>query len=161
MNSRSMALAVLIAGACMALLGNLPFLNLVNCLLCIWVWLGGALAVILYRRFQKQAGGQTAGQGAALGALAGVVGAILGFGIYLALGALTGPMLENFLKTIVPPDQLPPQAFDTASPLAGALFWLVVDIFLYPAFGALGGLIAASMKKPASQNITTPGAPGA
>ncbi len=52
MNQRSAVNAVIIAGVGMALLGNLPLLNIVNCVLCVWVWLGGGLAVYLYDRFQ-------------------------------------------------------------------------------------------------------------
>jgi len=51
MNTRSFVLSVLIAGVVIGFLANLPILNLINCALCIWVWLGGILAVFLYRRF--------------------------------------------------------------------------------------------------------------
>jgi hypothetical protein len=82
MNTRSALWAVLIAGVVMALLGNLPLLNLVNCILCLWAWLGGALAVFVYRRFQRGQPGPTAGQGAGLGALSGLVGALTGAAVY-------------------------------------------------------------------------------
>ena len=43
MNTRAFWLSTLIAGAAIAVFGNLPLLNIVNCALCVWVWIGGAL----------------------------------------------------------------------------------------------------------------------
>ena len=47
MNTRSFVLSALIAGAAIGVLANLPVLNLINCFLCLWVWIGGLLAVFL------------------------------------------------------------------------------------------------------------------
>jgi hypothetical protein len=147
MNTRSFLFATLIAGAAMGLLGNLPVLNLVNCLLCIWVWLGGALAVILYRRFQGGAPIPTPGQGAGLGALAGLIGAVVGFGVYLLTAAVTAPIMEGLIRALQVQGDLFPQPIDSGGTLGGALFFLLVDLGLYPLFGALGGLITANMVK--------------
>jgi hypothetical protein len=135
------------AGAVMGLLGNLPVLNLVNCLLCIWVWLGGALAVILYRRFQGGTSIPTPGQGAGLGAVAGLIGAVVGFGVYLLTAAITAPIMEGLLRALEVQGDLFPQPLNSGGTLGGALFFLLVDLGLYPLFGALGGLIMANMAK--------------
>jgi hypothetical protein len=147
MNTRSFLFATLIAGAAMGLLGNLPVLNLVNCLLCVWVWLGGALAVILYRRFQGGAPIPTAGQGAGLGAVAGLIGAVVGFGVYLLTAAITAPIMQGLIRALEVEGGLFPQPLDSGGALGGALFFLLVDLGLYPLFGALGGLITANMLK--------------
>jgi len=147
MNTRSFLFATLIAGAAMGLLGNLPVLNLVNCLLCIWVWLGGALAVILYRRFQGGSTIPTLGQGAGLGAVAGLIGAVVGFGVYLLTAAVTAPIMEGLIRALEVQGDVFPQPLNSGGTLGGALFFLLVDLGLYPLFGALGGLITASMAK--------------
>jgi hypothetical protein len=143
MNNRSFLYSVLIAGAGMALLGNLPLVNLINCILCLWVWLGGAAAVLLYRRFQRNAPALTGGQGAGLGAVAGLVGAVLGFGVYLLTAAVTNPILLSLARTLDVDLNLPEAGAGGA--LGGALFFLLLDLIAYPLFGALGGLITANM----------------
>jgi hypothetical protein len=151
MNKRSFLFATLIAGAAMGLLGNLPVLNLINCLLCIWVWLGGALAVILYRKFQAGASIPTPWQGAGLGAVAGLIGAVVGFGVYLLTAAITAPIMEGLIRALELQGDLPPQAIDSGGTLGGAIFFLLVDLVLYPLFGALGGLITANVAKSREQ----------
>ena len=145
MNTRSFTFAVLMAGVVMALLGNLPILNLVNCILCLWVWLSGALAVILYRRFQHGQPGPTGGQGAGLGAVAGLVGALVGFGVFVLTSAITTPILQSLARALSVEGDLPPQMMDGGGTFGGALFFLVINIVLYPLFGALGGLITANL----------------
>lgn len=152
MNSRSFAFAVLIAGAAMGLLGNLPILNLVNCILCLWVWLGGALAVVMYRRFQRGASTPTGGQGAGLGAVAGIVGAFLGFGVYLLTAAITNPIIESIVRALDVEADMPSSS--TGGVLGGALFFLITDLILYPLFGALGGLITANVLRSRAQTPT-------
>jgi hypothetical protein len=147
MNTRSFGLAVLIAGAVMALLGNLPIVNLVNCLLCIWVWLGGGLAVLTYRRLEHGQPGPSGPQGAGLGAVSGLIGAALGFGVFLLTAAISTPIMENLARALKIEGDMP---FGSASPggsLGGALIFLVLDLVLYPLFGALGGLITANIAR--------------
>lgn len=143
MNSRSALYAILIGGAVMGLLGNLPVINLLNCLLCIWVWLGGAAAVVFYRRFEKTTVGPTIGRGAGLGALAGVAGTVIGALVYLPTAAISGPIMDSVFKGLnmnVPVTQ--PGA---GGLIGGLLIWFLIDIVLYPGFGALGGLVTTSI----------------
>lgn len=154
MNTRSFLLSVLIAGTVMGVLGNLPLLNLINCILCVFAWLGGALAVLLYKRFQRGGPVATVGQGAGLGALAGLIGALVGVVVY----AITSPISVRLFDNIWRGLQL-----GGDNPFRGAGFWeiaasafafLIVDAILYPLFGAIGGMIAASLiKEPAEQPI--------
>jgi hypothetical protein len=147
MNTRSALWTVLIAGAAMGLLGNLPLINLVNCILCLWVWLGGALAVLLYRRFQPTGPSPSTGQGAALGALSGVVGAVIGAGVYYLTASLSTPIMNSLAQTLNIQGELPFGTQNPGSALGGMLVFLAFDIVLYPLFGALGGLITANLIK--------------
>ncbi len=155
MDTRARWTAIGIAGVAMALLGNLPLVNFFNCILCMWVWLGGALAVILYRRAQP---GQalTAGQGAGLGALAGLVGALVGFVVYYLTASVSAPLMDGLAKALNINLPTPISAQDPSSAIGGALFFLAVDLILYPGFGALGGLIAANMNAPKVVDPTAP-----
>ncbi len=146
MDSRARWTAIGIAGVGMGLLGTLPLLNFVNCILCIWCWLGGALAVVLYRRSQPGQPIISTGQGAGLGALAGLVGAIVGGITYYLTASLSEPLMTSMMKAFNM--TLPVGMQNPGSAFGGALFWLVVDLVLYPSFGALGGLIAANLLKP-------------
>ena len=99
MNSRSFFLSALIAGVAIGLLGNLPVLNLINCFLCIWVWVGGILAVFLYRRFEHGGPGLTGGQGAGLGALSGLIGAFVGVVVYALTSFISMPLFNNLARS--------------------------------------------------------------
>jgi hypothetical protein len=67
MNTRAFLLSALVAGLVMGLLGNLPLLNLINCILCLWIWLGGFCCVPV-PAFHTSTG-LTVGQGLGLGPL--------------------------------------------------------------------------------------------
>ncbi len=150
MNKRSMWIAILIGGSAIGLLGSLPVLNLVNCLLCIWVWLGGALAVYVYRRQQVGQEFVTARQGAGLGALAGLVGALIGAIVFALGSSLTIPIM-NKLASLAEIGDMPFGSMGAGSVLGSTLVFLLIDGLLYPAFGAIGGAVAASLYQKKAQ----------
>jgi hypothetical protein len=145
MNTRSFFLSVLIAGLVTGILGNLPILNLVNCALCIFAWLGGALAVFLYRRFQRGGPVATVGQGAGLGALSGLVGAVIGAVVYAITSPLSIPLFNSLARFLQIEGDLPFGGLGLWEIVASAFFFLVVDAVLYPLFGAIAGMITASL----------------
>ena len=153
MDTRARWTSIGIAGVVMGLLGNLPVLNLVNCILCVWVWLGGGLAVVLYRRSHPGEPSVTGGPGAGLGALAGVVGALFGAIVYFLTASLSEPIMLAVMKALNV--NLPVGVQNPGSALGGTFFWLVVDLVLYPLFGALGGLVTASLGAPKPVDPTT------
>ncbi len=129
----------------MGLLGNLPLLNIVNCILCLWVWLGGGLAVIFYRRFQRGGPDPSTGQAAALGAIAGVIGALIGAVVYFATASISAPIMEGMMRALDVQSDLQFGAQNPGSALGGTLTFMVIDLVLYPIFGALGGLVTANI----------------
>ncbi len=148
MNTRAFLLAVLIAGVVIGFLGNLPILNLINCALCVWVWLGGALAVLLYRRLQQgRPTTVTTGQGAGLGALAGLIGAVIGVFVFLVTSPLSIPLMNALALNLGVQGDMPFRSSTIGEIVATAFIFLVVDAVLYPLFGALGGVIAAALTK--------------
>lgn len=147
MNARSFLLSSLIAGAVIGLLGNLPVVNFVNCLLCLWVWTGGLLAVYIYGRFQKGQAGLSPVQGAGLGALAGLIGALLGAVVFLATSPLSIPLFNNLALLLQIEGDLPFGAGGFQEIAVTTLIFLVINLVLYPIFGALGGLIGSAVFK--------------
>ena len=152
MNTRSFLLSVLIAGLITGVLGNFPLLNLINCFLCIFVWFGGFLAVIFYNRFQHGGPVATPGQGAGLGALTGLIGAVVGAVVFAITSSLSVPLFASLARFLQVEGDLPfSPGFGFAEVAGLTFFFLIVDAILYPIFGALGGLITASMiKQPAA-----------
>lgn len=163
MNTRSFLLAAVISGVLIGVLGNVPLLNLINCLLCIWVWLGGILAVYLYGRYQHSEPGLSVGQAAGLGAVAGIIGAVVGLPVNLLTGGITRSVFSivgNAFQGGSGGGMPFPQG-GLAPTLGFAFVVLLVDLVLYTIFGAAGAMIAASLfwKKP--QVIPAPPPPAA
>ena len=147
MNTRSFLLSILIAGVVIGFLANLPVLNLINCALCIWVWIGGILAVFLYRWFQHGKPGASVAQGAGLGALSGLIGALVGAMVFLVTSPISIPLFNNLARGLRIGGDLPFRGSDFWEIASTAFIFLVFDAVFYPLFGALGGAIAASITK--------------
>jgi hypothetical protein len=147
MNGRSFILSALIAGAAIGIVANLPLFNLINCFLCIFVWAGGALAVVLYRAFQKGGPGLTGGQGAGLGAISGLIGAFVGIFVNALTNAISAPMLESFVRMLNIEGDLPFRSGDLGAIVASTFFFFMFDAITYPIFGALAGWITAVLMK--------------
>jgi hypothetical protein len=151
MSMRSFLFSVLIAGVVLGVLGNLPVLNLINCALCIFVWVGGALAVILYRSFEHGKAIPTIGQAAGMGAVAGIIGDLVGVVVYLVTSPISNPMFNALARYLQYEGEPPFGTGNLGTYIGSAFVFLIIDAVLYPLFGALGAMLAASiMKKPAA-----------
>jgi hypothetical protein len=143
LNTSTLLYAAGIAGGAAGLLSSIPLVNFVNCLLCGWLWIGGIAAVYLYNN--RESVSLPAAQGALVGGVAGIiaslVGAVLGLllgGFGVAATSLSDPEIAQYL------DQ-----FGGADAVAGfaTTFGLLCGLILYGGFGALGGVIGASLFK--------------
>jgi hypothetical protein len=149
MNGRSFVLSALIAGVAIGFLANLPILNIINCFLCLWVWVGGILAVVLYRQFQHGGADLTPGQGAGLGAISGLIGAFVGVVVNAATSFISIPMFERLAQYFQVQGDLPFRTGGPGAILASTFFFFALDVVAYPLFGAISGLIGASLfRKP-------------
>ncbi len=146
MNTRSLLLSTLIGGLATAILANFPLLACLNVVLCLWAWAGGALAVVMYRRFENGRPA-TIGQGAGLGAIAGVIGAVVGSIIGLFVGAIVTPMMQAMMQGLQGSGGSAP-GFSMLTGVVGSAFSFAFQIVLYPLFGAIAGLITASLMAP-------------
>lgn len=132
---------VLIGGVVAGILSAIPFVNYCNFIFCMWMLLGAGLAVYLVQ--QKVKVTIEPGEGAAIGGLTGLVtGALFGV-LYILMFLIFGAAMI-------------PGAADGHVAEAGASVGMMALIFgggcfasliIYGAFGALGGVIGASIFK--------------
>ena len=153
-------------GVIMALISAIPFLNLLNCLCCAGVMLGGFLAVFFYKNnFTPETPPFTSGDCMGVGALAGVFGAILGTLLSIASLALFGNVMGEFLMNMFKNMNvdIPAEAWEAweESMSAGVTLFsffiqLISNLVIDTIFGLLGGLIAYSVYKPKNKFTQTP-----
>jgi len=154
MNSRSFVVSAVIAGVIIGFLANLPALNIINCFLCIWVWVGGILSVFLYRRLQHGEFTLTVAQGAGLGALSGLIGAFVGIVVNALTSFISTPMFISIARYFQIEGDLPFKTGDLRSLIISTFFFFILDALGYPLFGAISGFITASLlgKEPQSKS---------
>lgn len=147
----------LLGGVVIGTLSALPVISMGNCLCCLWVILGGALATYLLQ--QAQAAPVEGTDGAITGLLAGLVGTVVGSLLAIPIQMLMGPMNGDLLARILDQggNDMPPEMRDTLRSFArgGAAGALMVIGFLFSlvinaVFGALGGLLGTVMFKPST-----------
>jgi hypothetical protein len=139
MNNRAMLLAALVGALVMVVLSNVPVLNLINCLLCAGIWIGGIVAVWFYRRQTGQS--LTAGQGAIVGIVAGLIGAAVSSILATVLG---GNALQSAIEAD-PTGQVRSVMGGLIGGTASFLVSFLINIIFYPLFGAIGGAAYAAM----------------
>jgi hypothetical protein len=141
MNTKNLLIASLVGAITTTALANIPYISIVNCLLCVGFWGGAILSVWLY---QRMTGTMTIGQAVIVGTVTGVFSGLLGF--LLGLVGLAGA--AGLIKTYGPllaADESP----DLSSALTGS--WIIifnlVGVMVNIVFGALGGLIGGAIFK--------------
>ena len=94
----------LTGGMFLGLLSSLPIIQAGNCLCCMWVLLGGAIATVMLTR-QRPLSRITYGDGAFAGVLSGSFGAVIGTVVQTAFRSLTArfaasqqPLLESYMN---------------------------------------------------------------
>jgi hypothetical protein len=138
MNTKSLWIASLSGAALTTLVSNLPYIGLVNCLLCAGFWGSAIFAVWLYQRLS---GAPTTRHAAGIGALTGLLAGLLGF--LLSFAGFAGA--QGFLNTygkLMGPDAL--KGMDTIPAWGGIVFNLIGVLFNL-GFGTLGGLIGGAL----------------
>jgi hypothetical protein len=137
MNTRSLLISAGAGGIIMSFLSIMPVLSMANCILCLWMWVGGIMAVYIYTRMEP--GPLPGSRGAAIGAVAGIVGAVIFAGVTLLIGGVA--TLATLLESVDAEDVL------LVAGIQGAyvLIVLVAMLVLCPGIGALAGLIGAEL----------------
>jgi hypothetical protein len=153
----------LYGGIIMAIISSVPGLNLLNCLCCAGILLGGAMAVFFYQKdLTPDHPPMTNSDAVQLGLLAGVFGALIGSAISAAIMAAFGNVAGQMIKSMMEQysDQMPPgtmEKFEEGLKQNGFSFLQVIFALLLDSlFGLLGGLIGFAIWKPKVPPIAPP-----
>lgn len=151
----------LISGAVIGAVSAVPGISLINCCCCAGVWLGGVLAVYLYKQqFTDEMPQLESSDALMLGLMAGVVGAFTATALSLLILVMFGPVEAELVKSITEKvlERLVEQGSMTtdmvdmmkeqidqsfrdagrASNIFGSLF---ISLIVYPIFTILGALL--------------------
>lgn len=161
--------SALYGGLIMGAISGLPVLNIVNCLCCAGILLGGFLSVMFYRNeLTPTMPPLTSSDGMQLGALAGVFGALFGSILHVLTLASVGDVTSGIVLDILKNMNLPPEAMDAIEQSieqSGALTAFVIvkqvliSLVIDPLFGLLGGLIGFNIFKPKTPMMNMPPSP--
>jgi hypothetical protein len=148
-------------GLFIGVLSALPLINLGNCICCLWVVSGGALALYLLQ--QNHPYPVTAADGALVGLLAGVIGGVVGALLSIPIQMAMGPVQQQVIERLVlsNPD-VPEQTKDLVRNMGsrgvsaiGAVFNLILMTCVGAIFGMLGGLLGVALFK--KKDLPPPG----
>jgi hypothetical protein len=144
----------LFGGLFIGVMSALPIINFGNCICCMWVLGGGALAVYLMQQNYPYA--VQVADGALVGLLAGVIGGIVGGILLVPVMLVFGPFQQQFLQRIIASNpNVPEQTRDMIQQMAagGAVMGvafairIVFGICIDCVFGMLGGLLGVALFK--------------
>jgi len=156
-------------GVIMGLLSAIPFVNLINCLCCAGVIIGGICGVYFYKNnFTPDTPPFSSGDCLAVGAMAGVVGAFVATVLSLFFDMMFGDVMQEFVRNAIANSniELPEEFADRIDEAFGAetsafmvLSNLALSLFIDPLFGLLGGLIGYGVFKPKQGQQSPPPPP--
>jgi hypothetical protein len=135
MNRKNLWIAAVSGAVLTTLFSNLPFIGILNCIVCAWFWAGGAFAVWLYHRLTAETPAMRPAM--ILGALTGLLAGALGFALSFAgVSGLQGMM-----------NGLPPDATSGMQdiPAWGVIVFNMLGVIFNVVFGTLGGWLAVTI----------------
>ncbi len=168
MNSKTKG--ILLGGAIGGLLSVIPIVAAGNCLCCLWVILGGAIAAAVHAKGAGRPVGL--GEGTLVGLLAGVVMigiyCVIGLPLNIVLGQVQNAAIGKIITELTGDPsaemQLAAQAGQTfAQQILGAVIGVVIFTVLASGFSSLGGLIGTAIfaeKDPYGGGYPGGGGPG-
>jgi hypothetical protein len=144
----------LFGGLFIGVMSALPIISLGNCVCCMWVLGGGALAVYLMQ--QNHPYQVNVADGALVGLLAGIVGGIVGGVLLIPVVMMFGPYQQQLLRRILEANpNVPQQTRDMFEQMAagGAIVGvalvikIIFGVCIDAVFGMLGGLLGVALFK--------------
>jgi hypothetical protein len=147
-------------GLFIGVLSALPIVNAGNCCCCLWVLVGGALAV--YLRQQNSPYQIDVAEGAIVGLMAGAIGGVVSSLLSIPMQMMAGPMQAEWMERILSsnPDVTPEMRDMVERLTTGSgvqIIGMIVSVVVYSIFGLLGGLIGVAVFK---RNLPPPPPPG-
>lgn len=154
----AMLVPALIGGALAGILTGIP---IIDCLCCLWIVGGGAIAAYFLSKDSPIA--LKAGDGAIVGVFAGMVAAGVEFIISIPLAPLEEAFTQRIMEWSMTYTEEMPEFFRSMmesggmeSSLPWMLVGLVINVIIFSLLGALGGIIGISL----FQKKTAPPAQG-
>jgi hypothetical protein len=153
----------LYGGLLIGVLSALPIVSIGNCCCCLWIVLGGLLAVHL--RQQNSPLAVTSAEGALVGLLAGLFGGVLGVLLSIPIDMAMGPFTRQMLDWIMAQNPDIPTDYREMFERAGSggvgpaaiAIKLLLSTVTGAIFGMLGGLLGVALFK---KNAPPPPPPG-
>jgi hypothetical protein len=154
----------LIAGAVAGLLSGLPLIGAGNCICCLWIVGGAAMAVRLLAARTRVL--LTTGDGAVVGALTGITAAVVDAVVSIPLRSFNMDLARRILDKASEFGGDMPAGLDEILNRSGAVSpgWFLLGLLLsaavFAVMGALGGIIGVSLfGKKALPPVAPPPAP--
>jgi len=155
----------LICGAVIGVVSAIPGLSLINCCCCAGVWLGGVLAMYLYKQeFTEGMPPLESSDALMLGLMAGVVGAFVATLVNVLILVTFGPVEAELVRSIsgkvldrmseqgsLPPDMVETlkdqieQSIKDSGRMSSIFGGLFITLIIYPIFTILGALLGYSI----------------
>jgi len=165
----------LICGGVIGLVSSVPGLSLINCCCCAGVWLGGVLAMYLYKQqFTEGMPPLESSDALMLGLMAGVVGAFTATIVNVLIFVTFGPVEAQLVRSIVgklldrmaEQGSVPTDMVDSmkeqiessirdAGRMSNIFGGLFITLIVYPIFTILGALLGYSIFRPKTPPQTT------
>ena len=140
----------LIAGAVAGLLSGLPFIGIGNCICCLWIVGGAAMAAKLLAA--QTPGLLTTGDGAIVGALTGIVAAVVDTIVKIPMQHFNMDLARGIIDKLPDVSTEMPAGLDeilngstTVLSPGWFLLGLLISAAVFAVMGALGGIIGISL----------------
>jgi len=150
MNTKNILITGLVGAIITLALTNIPFVSLVNCLICAGFWVGPLFATWMYKRMS---GTLTTKEGIWVGVTAGIIAGVLGFLLSFVGAAGAAGVINQFNSMVPVEDQIDMSGMEGGIlNIAVTSFGILFDIIV----GGIAGLIGAAIFKDRKQNPPQP-----
>ena len=144
MNLLAIIIAGTVVGVFMPLFSQLPILNIVNCIPCGWIWIGGVIVVGLYRWFTNTDEPLVATDGVIIGLFTGIVAAFTSLILSILLHG-KDPLPAPSTRLIPLLDQVR-ETFHLSNPRQTTyMFLFLFNLITYPVISVISSFIGVQI----------------
>ena len=153
----------LAGGMFLGFLSSIPFISAGNCLCCMWVLMGGAIAAMMLAK--QRPGGIAYGDGAFAGVLSGLFGAIIATVVQMSFRAIASRFFESQQQQVEellrqmgaegPMRDWMLRVFSGEISTVTVLFMFFSNLVMFSLFAMIGGILAiAILNKRGTRGLT-------
>ncbi len=149
----------IVGGLIVGILSILPYVNMANCIFCLWAIVGGVVAARML--IARSPAPLSSRDGAWIGLLAGIIGAAI---FFIVLAPLTLWQMDTVLQTLSTDTRIPPDiqtfymkvAQSPALKMSLSIGGVFFGSLLILGFTVLGGMIGVSLFEKRRAEVWTP-----